>query len=132
MSDQVQTNEAILMKDGFETDSPAFSCYVAEDPSHGLLGYALYYSCYSTWVGKSIFLEDLYVKPEHRKSGVGKKLFLAVAKLAYELSGRMDFHVLSWNPAVEFYERIGAVNLTRTEKWCMFRLSGDALNDLFK
>ncbi|GJQ84117.1 hypothetical protein Trydic_g12090 [Trypoxylus dichotomus] len=131
MPDQVMIDETVLMKDGFETDSPAFSSYVAETDKNTIVGYAIYYTCYSTWLGKSIFLEDLYVEPEYRTQGIGKRLFLAVAKLAHETSHRLDFHVLSWNPAAEFYERIGAVDLTKAEKWHLHRLSGDALSKLF-
>lgn len=131
MPDQVSITESQLIKDGFESNSPAFYSYVAQIGENKVVGFALYYNCYSTWLGKSIFLEDLYVKPEYRKLGIGKKLFMVIAKIAYETSQRLDFHVLSWNPAVEFYQRIGAVDLTKIEKWHMFRLNKEALNKLF-
>ncbi|KAI4464547.1 diamine n-acetyltransferase [Holotrichia oblita] len=132
MPEQVIINETVLMKDGFETNSPAFSCFVAEIDNTKVIGYAIYYTCYSTWRGKSIFLEDLYVDPEYRKLGAGKKLFLAVAKIAHETSHRLDFHVLAWNPAVTFYKKIGAIDLTSLEDWHTFRMDEDALNKLFQ
>ena len=74
-------------------------------------------------------LEDLYVRSDQRRRGVGQKLFHAVIKEASEAGcSRLDFHVLEWNPARSFYEGMGAVNLTSTEQWCYYRLSGDALH----
>lgn len=88
------------------------------------VGYALCFHTYSTWEGKSLFLEDLYVRPSHRKSGVGRQLFEHAARCAKERNcKRLDFHVLSWNPAKAFYEKMGAVNLSETEKWQYYRLS---------
>lgn len=120
-----------MEKDGFDTNSPAFTCLVAELSDGHIMGYALYYTCYSTWLGRSIFLEDLYVQPAYRKNGIGRQLLLAVAKIAYETSGRLDFHVLSWNPFISFYKSLGAVNLTHTEKWELFRMDQENLNALF-
>lgn len=84
--------------------------YIAEDNSE-IVGFALYYVSYSTWRGKCIYLEDLYVKPEHRGSGHGLELFNAVKEVAR--SGgykRMDWQVLDWNePAITFYKRQDAI-----------------------
>ncbi|XP_066143961.1 thialysine N-epsilon-acetyltransferase [Euwallacea fornicatus] len=121
-----------LEKDGFESENPAFTCLVAELSDGYIVGYALYYTSYSTWLGRSIFLEDLYVQPAYRKNGIGTQLFLAVAKIAHETSSkRMDFHVLSWNPAGDFYKRLGAVDMTVHEKWHQFRMDETCLNRLF-
>lgn len=127
----MKIDESTLQRDGFDTDSPAFTCLVAEVSDGHIMGYALYYTCYSTWKGKSIFLEDLYVQPAYRGNGIGKQLILAVAKIAHETSGRLDFHVLSWNPAIEFYKSLGAVNQTTTEKWQLFRIDQERLSQLF-
>ncbi|CAH1369488.1 thialysine N-epsilon-acetyltransferase [Tenebrio molitor] len=130
---QVKIDASVLVEDGFKTENPAFTCLVAELSDGHIMGYALYYISYSTWLGKSIFLEDLYIQPAYRKIGVGKQLFMAVAKIAHELpSKRMDFHVLSWNPAGDFYKSLGAENLTTSEKWQLFRLNEDALNKMFE
>lgn len=128
----MKINAETLITDGFDTDSPAFKCFVAEvGESSSIIGYAIYYTCYSTWLGKSIFLEDLYVTPSYRSCGIGKELILSVAKVAYETSKRLDFHVLSWNPAKEFYKSLGAINLTDSEKWQLYRLDENSLNKLF-
>lgn len=129
---QVCIDDKILQEDGFDRESPAFTCIVAELSDGHIVGYALYYYSYSTWVGRSIFLEDLYVQPAYRRNGIGKQLFMAVAKIAHNANiRRMDFHVLSWNPAVDFYKSLGAVNLTQTEKWNFFRMDYDCLNQMF-
>lgn len=66
LGDQVKIDAAILQDDGFNTDNPAYTCIVAELSDGHIVGYALYYYTYSTWVGKSVFLEDLYVQPAYR------------------------------------------------------------------
>jgi GNAT superfamily N-acetyltransferase len=71
----------------------------------------LYYVSYSTWKGKCIYLEDLYVQEKYRGSGYGLQLFNAVKEVA-RLGGykRLDWQVLDWNePAIEFYKRQGAL-----------------------
>ncbi|KAK4880750.1 hypothetical protein RN001_008896 [Aquatica leii] len=104
------------------------SCLIADG---AIVGYAVYFISYSTWLGKSTFLEDLYVNPEFRNRGVGKKLFTAVAKQAQaNQSKRLDLHCLSWNNAMNFYKNIGAKNLTECEKWNYLRIDGEDLNKL--
>ena len=71
--------------DGFNAKHPYFQCIVAEldgtiDPPI-LIGYAIYYFTYSTWIGKSIYLEDIYVMPEYRKLGLGSVLFSRVTEV---------------------------------------------------
>ncbi|CAG9825533.1 unnamed protein product [Phaedon cochleariae] len=130
--DQVKIDEHTLERDGFDTDNPLFGCFVAEMSDGPLVGYALYFHSYSTWEGASILLEDIYVHPDYRKNGVGKQLFLAVARAAKDMDmKRIDFHVLSWNPAVDFYKKMGAVNLTQKEDWNLFRLDHESINALF-
>lgn len=63
---QVKINDEVLQADGFDSANPAFTCIVAELSDGHIVGYALYYYAYSTWEGKSIFLEDLYVQPAYR------------------------------------------------------------------
>nr|CAD7414363.1 unnamed protein product [Timema poppensis] len=96
-----------------------------------IIGYAIYYFSYSTWVGRCVYLEDLYVIPKYRKQGVGAALFTRVAKRCHELGcQRLDFAVLNWNPAQDFYKKLGAVNITNTESWEHFRLSDETLENL--
>nr|CAD7438602.1 unnamed protein product [Timema bartmani] len=96
-----------------------------------IIGFAIYYFSYSTWTGRCVYLEDLYVIPKYRKQGVGAALFTRVAKRCHELGcQRLDFAVLNWNPAQDFYKKLGAVNITNTESWEHFRLSDEALENL--
>ncbi len=83
---------------------------VWENEDAGVVGFALYYFGYSTWKGKTLYLEDLYVKPEFRKFGIGRQLFEAIVEIAKEKNvKRMDWQVLEWNTAaIDFYEKFGA------------------------
>ena len=96
-----------LIHDGFTAD--LFKCIVAEIDSQ-VIGMALYYPRYSTWKGRTIHLEDFIVKEEHRKKGIGKKLFDAVVKEAKDFGAkRFEWVVLEWNtPALNFYDKINA------------------------
>lgn len=90
-----------------------------------LAGQALFFNNFSTFVGKpGIYLEDLYVKPEFRSKGIGKKLLQKIISLAKERDyGRVEWCVLDWNKsAIDFYKNIGAVEL---EEWKIFRLTSD-------
>ena len=93
-------------------------------------GFALYFHNFSTWLCKpGLYLEDLYVRPEHRGSGVGRALMSHVADVAVRRGCvRLEWAVLRWNtPAIGFYERIGAQHL---DEWEGFRLTGGALAEL--
>jgi len=72
-----------------------------------IIGFALYYTAYSTWKGVSLYLEDFYVKENHRKNGVGNMLFEKVVEIAQDKKvKRMDWQVLEWNDlALRFYEK---------------------------
>lgn len=75
-----------------------------------IVGFALYYTSYSTWKGACMYLEDLYVIPEARGTGAGGKLFDHVVELAKSRNfARMDWQILDWNTAaIEFYKKRGA------------------------
>lgn len=78
-------------------------------------------------------MEDIYVKPDYRSKGVGKKLFVENVKFANDQKClRFDFHVLNWNPAKAFYEKLGAVNLSEKEGWEFFRLNKEKMKKLLK
>lgn len=97
-----------LIRDGF-SGQPLFHCFVAEEKGE-LLGIALYYYRYSTWKGKTIHLEDLIVKEQHRGKGIGFALYKTVIQQG-QTDGvrRIEWAVLDWNsPAIEFYEKSGA------------------------
>jgi len=98
-----------LIKDGFSIDK-SFDCVVAEILNEGIVGFALFFTGYSTWKGKTLYLEDLLVTQKFRGLGIGKKLFLKVKEEAINRNvRRMDWQVLDWNePAITFYKKLGA------------------------
>lgn len=96
------------------------------------VGFALFFHNYSTFLGKpGLYLEDLYVKPEHRGKGYGKRLLSYLANLAVQRDcGRLEWWVLDWNiPALEFYRSIGAEPMA---EWTVQRMSGDVLSQFAK
>ncbi len=111
------------------------SLFDGQGPAHALMcsvdgvdaGFAVYFFNYSTWQGrKGLYLEDLYLSPEHRKLGAGKALLQHLARIAVEQGcGRFEWSVLDWNePALEFYRSIGAWPM---KEWVKHRLAGPAL-----
>jgi GNAT superfamily N-acetyltransferase len=102
---------------------------VAEDGSE-CVGFALYFHNYSTFVGRpGLYVEDIFVLPEHRRRGHGKALFRELARIAVDRGcGRFEWTVLDWNePAVAFYRSLGAKVLP---DWRVCRMSGSALVSL--
>ncbi len=97
-----------LLRDGFGED-PVYELLVAETEGK-VVGMALWYTKYSTWKGKCGYLEDLVVQADLRGRGIGKALFLEVAKACARRGyGRMEWQVLDWNePAIGFYRSLGA------------------------
>jgi GNAT superfamily N-acetyltransferase len=116
-----------LLRDGFGRDR-YFECLIAESGGTPA-GFALFFPVYSTWKGRSIHLEDLFVLPEFRKQGIGKALLRRVAGLAVERGcARLQWDVLEWNKlALDFYRSLGAVTL---DEWRIMRITGAALNAL--
>lgn len=92
-------------------------------------GMVIFFHNYSTFLGKpGFYIEDLFVREKFRGRGIGKALFLECARLAKERNcGRMEWVVLDWNPAREFYEKMGAYPLT---EWVIYRIDEDALQDI--
>ena len=96
------------------------------------VGFALFFHNYSTFLAKpGIYLEDLFVAPQHRGKGYGKALLQTLAQYAVERNcGRLEWSVLDWNkPAIDFYLALGA---TPMSEWTTFRLTGTALTQLGK
>ena len=93
-------------------------------------GFALFFHNFSTFLGKpGIYLEDLYVRPEFRGSGLGRALLARLARLAVDRGcGRLEWWVLDWNePSIGFYEKLGAVPM---DDWTVYRVDGGALAEL--
>ncbi len=86
----------------------------------------LWFLNFSTWEGRhGIYLEDLYVRPAARGSGIGAAMLATLAQICVDRDyPRLQWWVLDWNPAREFYHSVGAV---ATAEWVPYRLSGDAL-----
>jgi GNAT superfamily N-acetyltransferase len=112
---------ARLVRDGFGSQ-PRFRAFLVE--SGGVAeGYAIVLTTYSSFLAlPTLYLEDLFVKPEARGRGVGGALFRYLARLAVEEGfGRMEWVVLDWNrTAIDFYERLGA---RRLAEWLPYRLT---------
>jgi GNAT superfamily N-acetyltransferase len=83
---------------------------ILAEQNNQVIGFAIYYTSYSTWKGPCMYLEDLYIIPEVRGTGAGGKLFDRVVEIAQERNyARMDWQILDWNtPAIEFYKKRGA------------------------
>jgi GNAT superfamily N-acetyltransferase len=125
--ESVVITEEQLLRDGFG-DQPSYECLIAEVDGQPA-GFALFFPFYSTWHGRSLHLEDLFVRPNFRKLGIGKALLTKVAALAVERGCvRLQWDVLDWNqPAIDFYRTLDAVLL---DDWRKMRLTGEALNAL--
>ncbi len=106
----------------------AVVCWQQGEP----VGFALYFNNFSTFKGKpGIYLEDLFVKPEHRGKGYGKALLKYLAKEAVDNGyARFEWSVLDWNqPSIDFYESMGAKLM---HEWKICRVDGEALQLLAK
>lgn len=90
-------------------------------------GFCLFFHNYSTFLGKpGLYIEDLFVRPEFRGSGIGKQFFREVAHIARARGcGRIEWRVLDWNtPAIQFYEKLGAVPMA---EWTVMRLNSEKM-----
>jgi GNAT superfamily N-acetyltransferase len=128
LSDQVVATEAQLMSALFPAEGAAPAAYCVLGRVDGVaVAFALYFFNFSTFLGKpGLYLEDLFVTPEHRGRGLGKALLLHLAAIANARGcGRMEWAVLDWNvDAIAFYKSLGA---TRMPEWQLCRLTGPAL-----
>ena len=107
-------------------EAPALFADVAEVDGV-VAGMALWFLNYSTWDGRhGLYLEDLYVDPAHRGSGLGRDLLVTLARRCVERGyTRFQWWVLDWNtPSIDFYRAMGAVAM---DEWTVYRTSGEAL-----
>jgi len=132
MSGEVKNSTRAIIRTGFGKRPyfEAILCEVKKDRQWQAVGFALYFYTYSTFTGKpSLYLEDLFVQPSWRGSGMGKALFLRLVRTATQKGcGRMEWSVLNWNrPAIDFYLRLGAEAM---KEWTVYRLDEEALSRL--
>ena len=109
--------------------APRVTALIAEGPE-GIAGYALFFETYSSFRARpGLWLEDLFVRPEHRGGGHGLRLLRAVAAEARRRGClRMEWNVLKWNQlAIDFYDRLGAEPIA---EWQTYRLEGPALDSV--
>ncbi len=128
LSHEVQATEADIRQSLFG-DRPVAEALIGE--LNGVpISFALFFYNFSTFLGKpGIYLEDLYVKPDYRGNGCGRKMLAHIARLAKERNcGRFEWSVLDWNePAIRTYDRLEARPM---KEWILYRLTGEALNKL--
>jgi ribosomal protein S18 acetylase RimI-like enzyme len=115
-----------------EPTSPArpARCFLLYTPEGSVAGMALYFYNYSTWRSRpGIYLEDLYVRPQYRGSGYGKRLLVELAKEVKAMGGaRLEWSVLKWNePSIKFYRSIGAQSM---DEWVGMRVDNEGLDKL--
>ncbi|ROP40214.1 L-amino acid N-acyltransferase YncA [Saccharothrix texasensis] len=117
------------LRDALFRPSPALFGHVAEVDGQ-VVGMALWFLNFSTWRGThGVYLEDLYVRPDQRQSGLGRALLRALAEECVARGyARLEWWVLDWNaPAIGFYKSLGALPM---DEWTVFRLTDDALTRL--
>ncbi len=127
MSDDVIATEELLREWIFEKKK-AEVIFVLEGDEE--VGFALFFHNFSTFLGRAgIYLEDLFVSPEHRGKGYGKALLKELARIAVERGcGRLEWSCLDWNqPSIDFYLSVGAVPM---DEWTVYRATGETLKKL--
>ncbi len=126
--DAVEATEQDLRRGLFE--DATCSAHVGLDASGQIVGFALWYPTFSTWTGRpGLWLEDLFVRPSARGTGLGRALLQALAAVCVERGyRRFEWWVLDWNaPAIGFYRSLGAV---AQDDWTTYRVDGAALQAL--
>lgn len=124
MLDQVVADEELLAQELFDKRHAEVLFALVDGQE---VGFALFFHNFSTFLGRSgIYLEDLYVRPEHRGKGCGKGLLRKLAQLALERGcGRLEWACLNWNkPSIDFYLSTGAQPM---DEWKVYRLTGESL-----
>ena len=107
-------------------DSPRIETFLVEQDGEAV-GYALIFDAYSSFLARpTLYLEDVFVLPQHRRGGVGEQVMRYLAAEALRRGcGRMEWQVLTWNePAIRFYDKIGA---RRMDDWVSYRLTAEEL-----
>ena len=134
MPKEPKIDRKILMADGFGEQRLVRTFVVELEENKQLIGYSLYYYKFSTYNGKSLYLEDIYVKPNYRHLGVGRALLTAVTKEAadHRCDG-MEWSCWHWNHnSIQFYEKFGAKNYSEDEGWLSFKLDKQQIESIAK
>lgn len=127
MSDQVVATEELLREWIFEKGKAEVIFPVVDGEE---VGFALFFHNFSTFLGRAgIYLEDLFIKPEHRGKGYGKATLQELGRIALERGcGRLEWACLDWNrPSIDFYLSLDAKPM---DEWTVYRLTGDSLKGL--
>jgi GNAT superfamily N-acetyltransferase len=127
---EVELTEPRLREVLFGPEPKAFCLVATSTHSDEPVGFAVWFVTFSTWLGRhGIYLEDLYVREQHRRAGHGRALLAALAEICVARGyGRLEWAVLDWNAsAIAFYQAIGA---TAQDEWTVHRLTGAALTTL--
>ena len=128
LSHEVEATEAMIDTALFG-EQPRLFCDIAEWDG-APAGFAVWFINFSTFSGRSgIYLEDLFVRPEHRGRGLGKALLVHLARTCVDNGwSRLQWSVLDWNVrAIDFYKSLGAVPM---DQWTVHRVTGAALTEL--
>jgi GNAT superfamily N-acetyltransferase len=127
LADKVNGNAEVLRRTLFE--QRAAEALLIERSGEAI-GYAIFFTTFSSFECRSgIWLEDVYVRPEHRRGGIGREVMEHLARIAVERGHvRLEWCALDWNePALNFYDKLGA---RRLEDWTMLRIEGERLRAL--
>jgi GNAT superfamily N-acetyltransferase len=128
LSDEVSGDAEVLRRSLFE--EKAAEALLLEAPDGEAIGYAIFFTTFSTFECRSgIWLEDVYVRPEHRRGGIGREVMEHLARLTEQRGHvRLEWVALDWNePALNFYAKLGA---RRLDDWKILRLEKDGIRRL--
>lgn len=133
--DSAKATPELLIRNIFEKQhaSALVACLGNAEAPGETIGLAIYFFNFSTWTGKpGLYLEDLYVSPEHRNLGIGKALFGHLGRIAEENDcARLDWSVLKWNaPSIAFYEKV--LGAKPMDEWVGMRLETEGIQSLRK
>ncbi|XP_047657630.1 thialysine N-epsilon-acetyltransferase-like [Tachysurus fulvidraco] len=138
VADQVTITQKDLEQDGF-SKNPFFHALIAEIPEqnktkdgHTKIGFSMYFYTYSSWKGRAVYMEDLYVMPEFRGKGIGKALMSKVAQMGRTAGcTQLNFTVLNWNKtALDFYLNQGSMDVTSDLGYHYMCCHGDAFQNM--
>jgi len=125
-----QLDASVLEHDTFDVANPNMGFYVAVI-DNTVVGYGHYFYTYTLRLGRNMCLQDLYVQEKFRNRRIGEKLIQAIAKKAVDQNiGKMEFVVTDWNPAKNFYKRLGAVDVTESEAFHAYQFDRSSIQKM--